>query len=67
MADRNKLSILKGKRISGIRAQKNHGGTYNGYLEFFDKGGRRLFTVKPDELFDGNGNFFDLDLEPYNE
>lgn len=48
----NKVTSLKGKTIAAI---KFRGDT----LEFFDKAGHRLFMVSnPDNLFDGDGNWF---------
>ncbi len=58
MTERKRVVGLKGCTIRDIYLDKK------GYLVFIGKYKHPLFTVKPEDLFDGEGNHFnDEDIE----
>jgi len=57
MEKRTDLSKLKGRRIDSIRCDQ-----HNTHFEFLSKSGKVLFSVHKDNLFDGDGNYFEDDI-----
>jgi hypothetical protein len=51
------LSSLVGAQIAKIQTP-----TMDAYLHFYDKDGKVLFMLSPDDLFDADGNRFEDDL-----
>lgn len=61
--ERKKLSSLKNTlRSKGVRLQREKAAAYLGFSVEGAFGRKLLFTVKIDDLFDGDGNRFEDDL-----
>lgn len=57
--ERTKLSSLKNKKIATIKYGTHLHGQYIG---FFSANGKLLFSVRPEDLFDAEGNRFEDDI-----
>lgn len=57
--ERKQITNLIGAKIASVDT------SYTGTLRFLDKRGKVLFQVKQDDIFDGDGNYFDTDSVPY--
>ena len=59
--DRQDLNKLNGKRLGEIKLERINGASY---VVFYNSMEERIMMVHTDHLFDGEGNYFDLNNVP---